>query len=243
MKIEAILFLVIAGLILIIAVLYFFTLPDTENSSQGLGDVIDGLANYSSQQNPNNEMSFFITSIGLGDGANLGGLEGADAHCQTLAESVGAGNKTWRAYLSASCTGVVNARDRIGEGPWYNSNGILIATDIENLHGENNLNKETALNEKGEIINGRGDDPNRHDILTGSDFDGTLYVEGVNDTTCNNWLSNSDGSAMVGHHDRLGLRDDEASRSWTTSHLSRGCSQEALRSSGGDGLFYCFAID
>jgi len=187
-----------------------------------------------------NEMTFFITSKGPGNGADLGGLDGADLQCQILAESAGS-SKTWHAYLSG--TGV-NARDRIGTGPWYNAKGILIATDLDNLHSNNNISKETALNEKGEVINGRGDTPNRHDILTGSQMDGTAFNT-ANDTTCQDWTSsiNGSGSAFVGHHDRMGLRDDEPSRSWVSSHASRGCSQENLRSSGGDGLFYCFVSD
>jgi len=161
-----------------------------------------------------------------------------------IAESVGS-EKTWRAYLSTTSP-QVNARERIGTGPWYNADGVMIASSVENLHeeiGENNLNKETALSEGGEIINGRGDTPNRHDILTGSGFDGRA-INIFDDTTCSDWTSsvNGTGSAMVGHHDREGLRDDDASHSWGTSHLSRGCSQENLRSSGGDGLFYCFAV-
>jgi len=187
-----------------------------------------------------NEMTFFITSKGLGNGADLGGLAGADSQCQILAESAGS-SKTWHAYLSS--TGV-NARDRIGTGPWYNAKGILIATDLDNLHSNNNISKETALNENGEVINGRGDIPNRHDILTGSQMDGTAFNT-ANDTTCQDWTSsiNGSGSAFVGHHDRKGLGDDESSRSWVSSHASRGCSQENLRSSGGDGLFYCFVSD
>ena len=185
-----------------------------------------------------NEMSFFITSKGPGNGADLGGLAGADSYCQNLAESEGS-TKTWRAYLSS--TGV-NARDRIGTGPWYNAKGILIATDLDNLHSNNNITKATALTEKGEIVNGRGDTPNRHDILTGSQMDGTAFST-TNDTTCQDWASSTNGSAFVGHHDRLGLADDEASRFWVSSHASRGCSQEGLKSTGGDGLFYCFAID
>jgi len=185
-----------------------------------------------------NEMSFFITSKGPGNGADLGGLAGADSFCQNLAESVGS-TKTWRAYLSSTD---VNARDRIGTGPWYNAKGILIATDLGNLHSNNNITKETALSEKGEVINGRGDTPNRHDILTGSQMNGTAFST-MNDTTCQDWTSSTNGSAFVGHHDRLGVGEDEFSRSWVTSHASRGCSQEGLQSTGGDGLFYCFAID
>jgi hypothetical protein len=192
------------------------------------------------------EMSFFVTSAGPGQGADLGGLEGADRHCQELAEAAGAGDRTWRAYLSAQATGgeAVNARDRIGQGPWQNAAGVVIARDLEELHGDNNLTKETALNESGAVVNGRGDTPNRHDVLTGSQPDGTAFA-GEEDRTCGDWtMSGADGAAMVGHHDRQGLRDDAPSRSWNSSHPSRGgCSQEALRGTGGDGLFYCFAAD
>jgi hypothetical protein len=192
-------------------------------------------------QDANPEMSFFLTSMGPGRGANLGGLAGADAHCQGLAESVGAGNKTWRAYLSTSGSQGVKARDRIGHGPWYNAEGVQVAGSVEELHSDgNNLTKETALNEKGEVVKGRGDDPNRHDILTGSQLDGTPYA-GDDDTTCQNWTSSGEGSARVGHHDRTG--GGEHPTSWNSAHPSRGCSQENLRSTGGDGLFYCFAID
>jgi hypothetical protein len=195
----------------------------------------------------NGGMSFFVTSAGPGNGADLGGLEGADAHCQALAEAAGAGGRTWRAYLStqpADGAPGENARDRIGAGPWQNANGDVIAASVEELHGDNNnLNKETALSETGETINGRGDEPNRHDILTGSQPDGTAFAEGE-DMTCGNWTSSGEGAAMVGHHDRMGLRDDAPSKSWNSSHSSRGgCSQEALRGTGGDGLFYCFAAD
>ncbi len=189
------------------------------------------------------EMTFFVTSAGNGKGANFGGLEGADQHCQALARAVGADHRTWRAYLSASPTRgspTVNARDRIGSGPWHNIKGELIAANIAELHGNNNLNKQTALTEKGEIVNGRGDVPNQHDILTGSTPDG-LAIPGDRDTTCNNWTSGADGHAQVGHHDRIGLRDDAPSKSWNSSHLSRGCSLEALKKSGGAGLLYCFA--
>jgi hypothetical protein len=192
------------------------------------------------------EMSFFITSVGPGNGADLGGLEGADAYCQQLADAAGAGDATWRAYLSTQEAGgaaAENARDRIGEGPWQNAAGTVIAEDLETLHGENNLSKETALDENGEQVNGRGDEPNRHDILTGSQADGTAFAAGE-DRTCANWTSSGDGTAMVGHHDRMGLRDDAPSKSWNSSHPSRGgCSQEALQGTGGDGLFYCFAAD
>ncbi len=183
------------------------------------------------------DMRFFITSQGPGDGAKLGGLEGADAHCQSLAEAAGAGDKTWRAYLSAD---TVNARDRIGAGPWHNAKGELIAQNIDELHGDaNGINKQTGLTETGETVNGRGDSPNRHDILTGSNPDGTV----ASGMTCDDWTNNGEGSAVVGHHDRIGLRDDAPSRSWNSSHPSRGCSQENLRATGGDGLFYCFAAD
>jgi hypothetical protein len=160
---------------------------------------------------------------------------------------VGAGDRTWRAYLSTQAVGgaqAVNARDRIGRGAWQNAKGVVIAKDVDELHGSNNLNKETALTEKGDIVNGRGDTPNRHDILTGSTPDGRALPPGE-DRTCNNWTSSTQGAAMVGHHDRMGLRDDDASKSWNSSHPSRGpdggCSQADLRSTGGDGLFYCFA--
>jgi hypothetical protein len=205
-----------------------------------LGTITDAPAQQSS------DMSFFITSAGPGNGADLGGLEGADQHCQQLAEAVGAGGRTWRAYLSTQAAEgepAINARDRIGEGPWQNVQGVVIAADLDELHGDNNLGKDTALSEQGEVVNGRGDEPNRHDILTGSQPDGTAFAEGE-DRTCGNWTSSADGAAMVGHHDRQGLRDDAPSRSWNSSHPSRGgCSQDALRGTGGDGLFYCFAAD
>jgi hypothetical protein len=189
-------------------------------------------------------MSFFITSRGPGNGADLGGLAGADRHCQQLAAAAGAGDRTWRAYLSATATdtqAAVNARDRIGTGPWYNAKGIRIAENVDDLHSEhNNLNKETALTETGQTVNGRGDTPNYHDILTGSQADGTAYPPGE-DTTCHNWTGSSDGSARVGHHDRQGGGQNPTS--WNSAHGSRGCSQENLRSTGGNGLFYCFAIN
>jgi hypothetical protein len=189
-------------------------------------------------------MSFFITSAGPGDGANLGGLEGADAHCQFLAEAAGAGESTWHAYLSATGSGddpVINARDRIGEGPWHNHAGILIATNVEQLHTDDaNLTKETILTEKGDVVNGRGDSPNMHDILTGSQLDGTAFA-GDEDSTCRNWTSNGDGSARVGHHDRIG--GGENPTSWNSAHGSRGCGQDDLRGTGGNGFFYCFAVE
>jgi hypothetical protein len=193
--------------------------------------------------------TFFVTSAGPGNGANLGGLEGADSQCQKLAQAAGAGGKTWHAYLSTQAADgkpAVNARDRIGKGPWQNAKGTVVAKDVAELHGTNNLTKQTALNEKGEVINGRGDTPNRHDVLTGSQPDGTAFAAG-DDRTCKNWTSSTQGSAMVGHSDRIGLRDDDASKSWNSSHPSRGpdggCSQADLRSTGGDGLLYCFAVN
>lgn len=186
-------------------------------------------------------LGFFVTSVGPGDGANLGGLEGADAHCQALAEAAGAGGKTWRAYLSTSGDGSVNARDRIGSGPWANAKGVEIAASVEELHTEpNKINKETALDENGNTVKGRGDDPNQHDILTGSQQDGTAFPAGE-DRTCSNWTSNGEGSAMVGHHDLIG--NPQNINFWNFSHPSRGCSQEALVGTGGAGLFYCFAAN
>ena len=188
-------------------------------------------------QNAADNMSFFITSAGPGNGANLGGLAGADAHCQKLAQAVGRGSGTWRAYLSTSGSGGVNAKDRIGTGPWHNSKGVAVAQNVADLHSDkNNLTKQTSINEKGEVVNGRGDTPNRHDILTGSNGDGT-----ASEHTCANWTSGGEGSAMVGHHDRIGGGDNPTS--WNSAHGSRGCSQENLRGTGGDGLFYCFATN
>lgn len=189
-------------------------------------------------------MSFFITSAGPGDGANLGGLDGADAHCQFLAEAAGAGDLTWRAYLSATASEgapAIDARDRIGDGPWHNYAGTLIAANIEELHSDAaNLTKQSILTENGEMVNGRGDTPNMHDILTGSQLDGTAYP-GDEDTTCGNWTSNGEGSARVGHHDRVGGGQNPTS--WNSAHGSRGCGQDDLRGTGGNGFFYCFAVD
>jgi len=186
-------------------------------------------------------MSFFITSKGPGNGADLGGLKGADAHCQSLAQAAGAGGKTWRAYLSTSGEGAVNARDRIGKGPWHNAKGVQVAASVADLHSDSNkLSKENSLTEKGEVNNGRGDTPNKHDILTGSQADGTAYKDS-DDHTCGNWTSHGEGSAQLGHHDRQG--GGPAPTSWNSSHPSRGCSQENLRGTGGDGLFYCFAAN
>jgi hypothetical protein len=191
-------------------------------------------------------MTFFITSSGPGKGGDLGGLEGADRHCQALAQAAGAGNRTWRAYLSTQGAGAVNARERIGKGPWQNAKGVVIAKDVAELHGDNNLTKQTALTEKGEGVNGRGDQPNRHDILTGSQPDGTAFT-GSEDRTCGNWTKSGEGAAMVGHHDRMGLNEEPPAKSWNSSHPSRGpgggCAQADLRSTGGDGLLYCFAVN
>jgi hypothetical protein len=198
-------------------------------------------------QQPQQPMGFFVTSVGPGDGGNLGGLAGADAHCQRLAQAMNAASRTWRAYLSTTAGGgqpAVNARDRIGTGPWYNARGALIAWNVADLHGDvhrdrNSINKEFALNEKGEPVKGRGDTPNQHDILTGSDSHGRSMLGSAANTTCNNWTSNAAGSAMVGHHDRAG----GGNSSWNAAHASRGCSQQDLVGTGGAGLFYCFATN
>jgi hypothetical protein len=187
------------------------------------------------------KMTFFITSAGSGNGANLGGLAGADQICQNLAKAAGAGNRTWRAYLSSSAADgkpAVNAKDRIGKGPWYNAKGVLVANDVADLHSDNNkLGKENSLTEKGEVVNGRGDKPNQHDILTGSNLDGTASAN-----TCVNWSSTSaDGSAHVGHHDRQGGGVNPTS--WNFAHPSKGCSQDNLVATGGSGRFYCFATN
>lgn len=188
-------------------------------------------------------MSFFITSAGSGDGANLGGLEGADAHCQSLAAAAGAEDLEWHAYLStitANGQAAVHARDRIGSGPWYNVEGVMIAQNVADLHSDNaNLTKETILTEQGNMVNGRGDTPNMHDILTGSNMDGTAFT-GDGYTNCDNWASNGEGSARVGHHDRTGGGQNPTS--WNSAHSSRGCGQEDLQGTGGNGFFYCFGI-
>jgi hypothetical protein len=190
--------------------------------------------------------TFFVTSSGPGKGADLGGLAGADAQCQMLASKVGVGDKTWRAYLSTQPVGGatgVNARDRIGKGPWKNAKGVVVATDVANLHSAaNNLNKLTALTERGDGINGRGDTPNLHDMLTGSQPDGT-FIAGNANSTCGNWTQSGDGAAMVGHHDRTGLDESAPAKSWNSSHQTRGCSADALKATGGAGLFYCFAAN
>ena len=193
--------------------------------------------------------TFFVTSTSIGNGGNLGGLAGADNQCQTLAQAAGAGAKTWRAYLSTqevSGKPAINARDRIGKGPWTNSKGVVIAKDVADLHGTNNVNKESALNEKGEVINGFGDTPNRHDILTGSQPDGTAFPAEP-DRTCKNWTSSVQGAAMVGHSDISGPATNPNAKSWNAAHPSRGpdggCSQSDLKSTGGDALLYCFAAN
>jgi len=203
----------------------------------GCGDMQQGATQ--------NSMTFFVTSVGSGKGADLGGLAGADRHCQSLAQAAGAGNRTWRAYLSTSGAGGVNARDRIGRGPWQNAKGVVIARDVDDLHRDNNnLTKQTNLTEKGEIVSGRGDPVNTHDVLTGSQANGRAYPADK-DMTCGNYTkSGADGAVQMGHSDRQGLTDDAVAKSWNSSHASRGgCSQEALKGTGGAGLFYCFAVN
>jgi hypothetical protein len=210
--------------------------------------LMTGIVSGQAQQAPQQPMGFFITSVGPGNGGNLGGLQGADKHCQTLAAAVGAGNRTWRAYLSAAAGGgqpPVNARDRIGNGPWYNAKGQLIAANVADLHGDferdrNNIRKPSALTEKGEVVKGVGDQPNQHDILTGSDSHGRIPIGAAQVLTCNNWTSNADTDrTIVGHSDRLG----GANSSWNAAHSSAGCSQPALVKTGGNGLLYCFAAN
>ena len=190
-----------------------------------------------------NGMSFFITSAGSGKGGDFGGLAGADKHCQTLAAAAGAGGKTWHAYLSTQGAGAVNARDRIGKGPWRNAQGVVVANNLDELHGTNNLGNQTSLTEKGEVVNGRGDTPNRHDILTGSRPDGTAFP-GADDMTCGNYTKSGDGGVMLGHHDRNGTNPDPvANVSWNSSHKSAGCSVDALAKTGSAGYLYCFATN
>lgn len=216
------------GIIILASGYYIYT----SNSGKSLKNSSDS-----------SSMSFFITSVNPGKGADLGGLVGADMYCKTLAENSGIKGKEWRAYLSITARETeksVNARDRIGNGPWYNYKGELIASNLDELHSVNAITKATALTEKGEVVSGRGDDVNVHDILTGSNDMGMLVATST-DTTCNNWTSSDKGSAYVGHHDRIGINDSAPMKSWNSSHLTRGCSLEALKSSGGGGLFYCFA--
>ena len=209
--------------------------------------VVLGTSITSSVQAQQANMTFFVTSAGKGNGADLGGLDGADAHCAALAKAAGAKSTNWRAYLSTTLPGGdagVNARDRIGKGPWRNAKGVVVAKNVNDLHSvKNNLNKQTSLTEKGEIVKGSGDTPNQHDILTGSDPAG-MYSTAGGDTTCGNWAKSGEGSAIVGHHDRAGLKKETRHMtSWNSSHGSRGCSQENLVATGGNGLFYCFAAN
>lgn len=215
----------------------------------GLGLIAAASAQQKGTPAPKQPMSFFVTSVGSGNGANLGGLAGADKHCQALATAAGAGNRTWHAYLSTSAANgqpAVNARDRIGQGPWFNAKGARVAQNVADLHGDtaeqarlgNTLTRATALTEKGEPVKGFGETPNQHDILTGSQTDGRAYTDAA-DHTCKNWTSNGEGTAQVGHHDRTG----GPGTSWNSVHASRGCSQESLVSTGGAGYFYCFAVD
>ncbi len=226
-------------------------MPTTHQSSIRRGAFIgalalSALAACGSLSGGKPGMGFFVTSAGPGKGADLGGLAGADRQCQTLATAAGAGGRTWRAYLSQQPDGAtpgVNARDRIGKGPWMNAKGVVVATDVEQLHGgANNINKQTALTEAGNVVNGRGDTPNMHDVLTGSQPNGSFIAGNVN-TTCGNWTQSGEGSAMLGHHDKTGLDESVPAKSWNSSHQSRGCSPEALKATGGAGLYYCFAAD
>src|SRR5258706_1221214 len=210
------------------------------------------LGSCGGMQSQQRGMSFFVTSAGSGKGADLGGLDGADRHCQWLAKATGSRDRNWRAYLSTSPSGgypAVNGRDRIGRGPWQNARGVVVASNVDQLHGTNNLTKETALNEKGEMVNGRTEKPNTHDMLTGSMPDGRA-ITASGDSTCSNWTTSVAGAAILRHHDRHRLRDDDAPKYWNSSHLSRptkdgapGCTQVALQGTGGNGLFYCFAVN
>ncbi|WP_246718733.1 hypothetical protein [Microvirga terrestris] len=207
--------------------------------------MILGSLGITQAQTASADTTFFVTSVGSGKGADLGGLDGADRHCETLAEAAGIRGKMWRAYLSTQGANGVNAKDRIGRGPWQNAKGTVIAKDVADLHSaNNNITKQTALTEKGEPVKGRGDQPNQHDILTGSQPDGTAFA-GNEDMTCGNWTkSGAEGAAMTGHHDRMGLDESPPAKSWNSSHATRGgCSQDALRGTGGAGLLYCFAAN
>jgi len=210
-----------------------------------IGLMALGSPGIAQAQTASADTTFFVTSVGSGKGADLGGLDGADRHCETLAEAAGIRGKMWRAYLSTQGANTVNAKDRIGRGPWQNAKGAVVAKDVADLHGpNNNITKQTALTEKGELVKGRGDQPNQHDILTGSQPDGTAFA-GNQDMTCGNWTkSGTEGAAMTGHHDRMGLDESPPAKSWNSSHATRGgCSQDALRGTGGAGLFYCFAAN
>jgi hypothetical protein len=212
-------------------------------SSAALALLVVGTVGAAQAQAP--AKTFFVSSAGAGKGADFGGIEGADKFCQTLAAAAGAGAKTWHAYLSTQASGstpAVNAKDRIGKGPWQNAKGVVVAKDVAELHGTNNLTKQTALTEKGDVVNGRVDTPNKHDILTGTQPDGTAFAAGE-DKTCGNWTKSGEGSAIVGHSDRTGLDTSPPSVSWNSSHATRGCSDPALVSTGGAGLLYCFATN
>lgn len=223
----------IVGVILVLGFFYFY---------KSTGDSSTSLKEYETE----NKMTFFVTSKNPGQGANFGGLSGADNYCKSLAQNVGRGDLNWKAYLSTQAnrtTLAINAKDRIGKGPWHNAKGALIAKDLTELHQTGGmLNKQTALDENGNLVSGRGDEVNLHDILTGGNMDGTASTT-VSDTTCSNWTSGGAGSAIVGHHDRVGLNDSLAMKSWNSSHLSRGCSLENLKSTGGGGLLYCFVAN
>ena len=211
-----------------------------------LGACAPTVLRSSSASTAASPMSFFVTSVNPGKGADFGGLAGADAYCQKLATSAGAGGKNWRAYLSSTASGgaaAVNARDRIGRGPWQNAKGLMVATSVDDLHGPNNkLSKQNSLTEKGEVVSGRGDPVNMHDILTGSTADGRADTSAP-DTTCGNWTQSGEGSAIVGHHDRIGLNESAPMKSWNMSHPTRGCGMDALKATGGGGMFYCFAAN
>ncbi|MEJ5990812.1 hypothetical protein WG902_12495 [Ramlibacter sp. PS3R-8] len=204
--------------------------------------TLGGCAAWQSMTSSSNSPSFFVTSTNPGRGADFGGLAGADAHCRALASAAGLPSRTWRAYLSTTGAGGVNARDRIGSGPWYNVKGERIASNVDELHGTNGLAKQTALTERGAVVSGRGDPVNMHDVLTGSTPDGRASTA-TNDTTCGNWTKSGEGSAIVGHHDRMGLDENPPAKSWNSSHGTRACGMDALRATGGAGLLYCFAAN
>lgn len=224
--------IVLSGVLLLV-VGYLFTKDNVKVEAPSTLDQIT--------QKEEQAMSFFITSVNPGKGGDLGGLTGADAYCAVLAEKAGATNKNWKAYLSTTGVGGENARDRIGSGPWYNAKGELVASTIDELHGDNFLTKITALDENGQIVKGRGDTPNTHDILTGSLEDGNASTTASTDTTCGNWTSSAVGSAFVGHHDRVGRDESAPMKSWNSAHGTRGCDIQSFNQTGGAGLFYCFA--